>query len=484
MSTASGEQIVSFASAPVSAATLFSQLFTPTALHLAFKEHFAETRSKGVDRLSGAQYGTRAAQEVVVVAKKCNAGTFRFSSYLENLRERGRTRPPRLISIPTIRDRIVLNQLNKFLGVMFPECVPRNIASTYVREVASALRKMDLSTTYVCGCDIKNFYDSIDQESLLALIKKRVNHPQAISLISHALATPTVSKSNRNDAEESIKKTIQRPRGVPQGLAISNILAAISLQDVDAAMMPMGVNYLRYVDDVLMYGDETQVRMAYASFHDHLSQRGLSLHPLGSSKSHISPLTASFNYLGYTFHVPKVTVRKSSVEQLLQSLAAKFSDYKHNTEIKLAKFSGLAEQQLRRAFVLELNERITGIVVRNRKYGWIAYFNQINDLPLLHRLDAVVAGQFSRLADFNYTSPPNLKKFRRSYFEMKFRPAGRYVQNYDLIVNVTQMRGFLVERGRIGANEQLSDEGIALRFDSYRRFILRSMEADEGANYH
>ena len=218
-----------------------------------------------------------------------------------------------------------------------------------------------------------------------------------------------------------------------------------------------------------MYGGETQVRVAHASFRDHLSQRGLSLHPLGSSKSHISPLTASFDYLGYTFNVPKVTVRKSSVEQLLQSLAAKFSDYRHNTEIKLAKFSGLTEQQLRRAFVLELNERITGIVVRNRKYGWIAYFNQINDLTLLHRLDSVVSGLFSRLRDFNYASPPNLKKFRRSYFEMKFRPAGRYVQNYDSIVTVTQMRGFLVERGRIGANEQLSDEGIAFRFDSYHR---------------
>jgi len=53
MSTSSGEELVSFASAPVSATMHFSRLFTSTALHLAFNEHFAETRSKGVDRLSG-----------------------------------------------------------------------------------------------------------------------------------------------------------------------------------------------------------------------------------------------------------------------------------------------------------------------------------------------------------------------------------------------------------------------------------------------
>lgn len=456
---------------------LFADLFSPSALSAVYSERFAQSRSKGTDRLSGRQFADRAAVQLSTASAKCIAGSYRYSPFLENLKTRGRARNPRVISIPTIRDRIVLHQLNRFLAAVFPECVTRNIASAYVRMVASDISAAP-EDTFVCGCDIKSFYDSIQRERVAKLLRQRINVNQVVTLVVRAIATPTVPKSTRRSAYIDFKIA----RGVPQGLSISNILAAIALQEVDRAMTSFNVRYHRYVDDILMYGGEQDVRHAHKSLRARLQYRGLSLHPIGSSKSHIGPLAMPFGYLGYEFRHPRVTVRNATVERLLQSLAEKFSEYMHNTPERLQQLPGLTPEQLRDAFVLELNEKITGSISANRKYGWIAYFNQINDLSLLHKLDHAVVGLFARLPEFQ-GPPATLKKFRRAYFEMKFRPSGGYIQNYDRIITTQQMLAFLMERGRLAVGAVMEPAVVHRQFESYRRYILRSMQADEGATY-
>ena len=132
---------------------------------------------------------------------------------------------------------------------------------------------------------------------------------------------------------------------------------------------------------------------------------------------------------------------------------------------------------------MELNERLTGAISEKKRYGWIAYFNQITDLSLLHRLDRSVAGLFSRLADFKGVAPKELRKLSRSYFEMKFDPEGGYVRNYDKIVTPAERVKFLVERGRIGPLEALTDEQINDRYEKYVAHILSAMHSDEGVLY-
>ena len=139
--------------------SVFAELFKPSALIDVFQVKFAESSTKGVDRINGFQFAGRASAELTVASNKCLSGTYRFTPYLENLKTKGRAKEPRLIAIPSIRDRIVLHQLNKILAAAFPDCIPRNIANTYVRTVAIELSKLS-KKTYVCGCDIKNFGSS------------------------------------------------------------------------------------------------------------------------------------------------------------------------------------------------------------------------------------------------------------------------------------------------------------------------------------
>lgn len=317
---------VQFANKAIDDSALFSALFSSAALEEVFKQQFARTTGKGVDRVNGFQFEPRAKSELAIASAKCISGRYRFAPYLEVLKTKGREKPPRLIGIPTVRDRVVLHQLNKFLAAVFPERVPKSVASTYVRQIAADVAKLDPLTTWICSTDIKTFYDAIQQDRLLTAIRSRVMCSSAVRLLSRALITPTVPKNTNRNRHGVYRPTI----GVPQGLAISNILASIYMQDVDDRMKLLGVTYYRYVDDVLMYGPHDQVYKAFKSLRARLVRRGLSLHPLGAGKSTIEPLSTPFSYLGYVFRWPEVTVRESTIERLLQSIASKFSDYTHN----------------------------------------------------------------------------------------------------------------------------------------------------------
>lgn len=458
---------------------LFAALFAPVALNEAFEAGFANSTGKGTDRLNGFQFAKRATGALAVAAGKCLSGRYRFSPYLETLKTKGRDKAPRLIGIPTIRDRVVLHQLNRFLAAVYPERVPKNVASTYVREITTDLRTKSAADIWICGSDIKAFYDCIQRDKLLRFLGRTIRCWQALRLIERALATPTIPKNTRRKRHGEYRSTL----GVPQGLAISNILASIYLQEVDDAMRGVDVTYYRYVDDVLMYGEHDAIQIALRSLRARLARRGLSLHPPGSGKSHLEPLAKPFGYLGYVICWPKITVRDSTVERFLHSIAAKFSDYTHNKERRLDRFKYLTKPRLAEIFLLELNERITGAISEKKRYGWIAYFNQITELSLLHRLDRAIEGMFERLPDFDHKAPAGLRKLRRAYFEMKFNPNGGYVRNYDAITTRAEILRFLEERGLMAPEEALTDEQITGRYERYRHRILSEMHADEGVLY-
>jgi retron-type reverse transcriptase len=468
-----------FAAGAIDQDALFAALFSAAALKERFESDFSRSAGKGTDRLSGFQFAVRASTQCAVASAKCLAGRYRFAPYLEALKTKGRNKAPRLIGIPTLRDRIVLSQLNRFLAAVFPDCVPKNIASAYVRSVFEDLKTKTPADTWICSTDIKTFYDAIQQDRPMNVLRRSVKSKEALVLVHGALRTPTVPKNTKRSRHREFRPK----RGVPQGLAISNILAAICIREVDDAMRKLGVAYYRYVDDVLMYGCKEAVDRALRSLRARLRRRGLSLHNEASGKTSRQPMTKIFGYLGYTFAWPQVSVREATVERFLQSIAAKVSEYVHNKARRLSRFKYLTEARLAEIFLMGLNERITGAISEKRRYGWIAYFNQITDLSLLHRLDRAIARMFRRLPDFGGKGPAGLRSLSRAYFEMKFNPNGGYVRDYDKIVTRAEKLKFLQDRGRVDPAEALTDEQINDRYSKYVHHVLATMHADESALY-
>lgn len=453
-------------------------------LKRTFSEKFLDSGTKGLDRLNGGQFNKNIDEHCSIINRKCMSAQYEFTPYAEVLQLKGRGKPPRVVGIPTIRDRLVLNQLKNILALIFPEYVPKVRANTLIHQISREIKSIEVAgnsaSTRVFGCDIEKFYDEIDRNLLLKSLGKRIKSRKLLKLIDSAISTPTVP---RNYKKSDIKK-YAIPKGVPQGLAISNILAAIYLAEFDAEMRQQQIHYYRYVDDILIFGDAIYVDSTKILVEARLSDLGLKIHPVSESgKTHLGSLTDQFGYLGYWFHVPKITVRPTTVERFLQSIVGKFSDYIHNKAWRLNEYKYLDAERLKEIFVSELNERISGAISEKRRYGWISYFSEITDLELLRKLDRLIEGFFERLNDFNKKPPPNLKKLTRAYYEMRYSPMGGYIHNYDVFTTRVQKMQFLIDRGRLDPKNSYTDEEINEKFDAYKTKALADLEPDDGTMY-
>jgi RNA-directed DNA polymerase len=458
---------------------LFKSYFKIKSLKEIYNDKFKFSTTKGIDRLSGIQFIKQTKLQLRVIHKKCLDGTYRFSPYLELLRSKGRGKHPRLLAIPTVRDRIVLYALKEILFQIFPDCVPRKLANTYIFEVKNFVDSRSPSEVSILRADVENFYGSINREKLFIKLKKRIKSYRLLSLIKKAIETPIVPNNyNRKDRKRYVEEF--KGVGIPQGLSISNVLAHIYLHDFDHDMKNNNCVdvYYRYVDDILIFTEKDKIDEIEALLKKELEALNLNFN---DTKTYKKSGEEEFEYLGYRFELPTVTIRTSAIERFIHSIAAKFSSYIHNRQTNLK--SKYSVDKLKEIFVANLNEKITGAISENRKYGWIFYFNAINDMSVLYKIDHIISGFFKRLEDFGRVPPPNLKKISRAFYEAKYNPTGGYIHNYNSYETVEQKIDFLRQRGSLDPDKGYSEKEIDELFESLKQKNLLALERDDSWLY-
>jgi RNA-directed DNA polymerase len=146
-------------------------------LHYIFESKVQLKSIKGIDRINSSQFikdRYKYIQNLQTIHRKCSNGTYKFSPYLELLHSKGRNKNPRIIALQTVRDRIVLYVLKEILYKLFPECVSRQLANTYIHEVKKFLEVASLDELKIFRTDIQNFYSSIDRKILLNKLEVRI----------------------------------------------------------------------------------------------------------------------------------------------------------------------------------------------------------------------------------------------------------------------------------------------------------------------
>ena len=99
--------------------------FQKTNLIKAYNEKFSNVKSKGLDKISSSIFKEKLDEEIDLIYNKIYSNNYIFSPYLEKLIIKDRFKPPRLLSIPTIRDRIVIYQLKELLHSELPHAVSK-----------------------------------------------------------------------------------------------------------------------------------------------------------------------------------------------------------------------------------------------------------------------------------------------------------------------------------------------------------------------
>lgn len=432
---------------------------------------------RGIDRLGVSSFALQRDRQLADASRKCLAGTYRFAPYQEYLVPRGAARPPRQLSVPTLRDRVVLFQLKEFLQSLFPAQVGRYLPNEYIRHIKTFAQNNDITGLSIIRTDIRSFFSTIQHDQLFRQINKTINCPRALDLITRAIRVPTIPAFTTRSERRRQRNRV----GVPQGLPVSNVLASIYLADFDEEMKANSLLYRRYVDDMILIVRPEELSVVITRMQAALGLLGLTINP---EKTQTLSASDAFEFLGYSIKLPSVTVKPQTVERFLRALAAKFSRYQHLSRERRHP-SWLTLDQRTAAFVEDVGETITGAISEARRYGWLFYFLEITDLTLLHRLDVVITRLFSRLSDFKGYDLSVLKRLSRSYYEAKYSPQSGYILNYNKISTPRDMIDFLIRRGIVDPADAstMSVEAVVARYQNEKARRLVRLEKDVGFLY-
>jgi hypothetical protein len=328
------------------------------------------------------------------------------------------------------------------------------------------------STLCYYKTDIVGFYDSIPQARLLKFVSERVESGVFLRVLENSIKNPTTNFGSKRSERKNLNKI-----GVPQGLSISNILADIYMRGFDGELSTLSAGYYRFVDDIILFNlgeDKTCLR---GVIEEKAGDIDLKLH---TSKTVCKREDRNFEYLGYRFELPKITIRESSIVKFINSVASMITSFKNNHQITIKKYKWIDDEAYKSIFIENLNEKITGAISETKRYGWLFYFLEINDEALLHRMDRVIDSFFKRLDVFDNKRPENLKRLARSYFEAKYNSHGNYIHNYNLYVTYEEKIQYLNKMGKVNPEAIYSKEDIDIIFERTKLQNLLHLENDIG----
>ena len=207
----------------------------------------------------------------------------------------------RVLSIPTIRDRVVQGTLKLILEPIFEADFqegsygyrPKRTAHQAVHRVAQAIVE---DKTWVLDVDLKSYFDNVRHDILFGKVARRVQDREILHLLKLM-----VKASGK--------------RGVPQGAVISPLIANLYLNEVDRMLERAKqvtrsgrytyVEYARFADDlvILVDGYRRHAWLLRAVF-KRLQQEFARLRvEINEEKSRIVDLSKgeSFGFLGFDF---------------------------------------------------------------------------------------------------------------------------------------------------------------------------------------
>jgi RNA-directed DNA polymerase len=431
----------------------FADYFSKQKIVLNFNERVSQTKARGTDGTHANTFGENLNNNAELIRRKVLRQSYKFSRYKEKLILKGSESLPREVCIPTVRDRCALRCLLNYIDEVFPEGRAKR-PHAYIKSITERLMTATTDECFV-RLDIKNFYPSIEHRKLIATLRKRMRNRAAVSLIESAITT-------------SCKKGAKRTKGVPQGLSISNHLSNIFLLGIDehfAALFGPN-NYYRYVDDLLVLAPSANARERFSLLEEALKSRKLQVHPLDAKKgkSLICPVVDGVDYLGFRISPARVSVRESSIRKMYETLSSVITSAKYTKNIGRMCF--------------KLDTKISGCIFEEERFGWLHFFQQMNDLPQLARLDAFVGKMLGRVSNLPQEYRP--KRFLKAYHEIRFNSQqSDYIPNFDTKNKEEQVRILTqIAPGRYRNIELRGEDEIKSAFFMEMKRIASELERD------
>ena len=153
----------------------------------------------------------------------------------------GKRRP---LGIPTVVDRVIQQAISQVLSPIY-----ENYFSDYSygfrpnRDCHKAMNKVleyiNEGYTYIIDVDIEKYFDTVNHDKLISILRERMNDSTTLHLIRSFLKAGVMENGFVSPSIE----------GVPQGGPLSPLLSNIYLDKLDKELEYRGLRFVRYADD-------------------------------------------------------------------------------------------------------------------------------------------------------------------------------------------------------------------------------------------
>lgn len=288
----------------------------------------------------------------------------------------GKQRP---LGIPTVVDRVIQQAMLQVLSEIYEPIFsdhsygfrPNRSAHMAMGEV---LGYLNAEYEWIVDLDIEKFFDTVNHDKLISILRERVNDSRTLHLIRAYLQAGVLDKGLVRSS------TI----GTPQGGPISVILSNIYLDKFDKELESRNLRFARYADDCIIFvKSEMSANRVMKSVTSWL-ERKLFLKVSATKTKVVRPTKGQF--LGFTFYkaktVWKCTPTKDRKKRLYSNIQ-KYLERKHAVSRPLS------------VTFKKLNQMIR---------GWIQYF-KISSIKvfleefgqwLRHKVRCIIIKQWKR----------------------------------------------------------------------------------------
>jgi group II intron reverse transcriptase/maturase len=298
----------------------------------------------------------------------------------------GKSRP---LSIPCIRDRVIMAAAKSILEPIFEaDFLPCSFGFRPKRSAHQALEVVrttaNQGAVWVLDADISDCFGSLAFDAIVSQVERRVSDRKMLKLIRAWLRVGVLENGVVTDSVS----------GAPQGSPVSPLLCNIVLHVLDEAWNQMGQGLgtlVRFADDfVVLAPTRARVEEAKARIEAILEPLGLRLHP---DKTRISCLTKGregFVFLGFEHRMRESKkwrgrwyLNRWPSPRAMASIRAK-----------------VKERTARRKASWPLDEVVADLnpVLR----GWGNYFRYGNSNRKFHTVDSYVHERMAMLASVKY----------------------------------------------------------------------------------
>lgn len=255
---------------------------------------------------------------------------------------------PRTIHKASVRDRLLHHAVYRVLYPFFDKIFIsdsyscRNNKGTHkainkFREFSCIVSKNNTKSCWILKCDIKKFFASVDQQTLITILEKHIADQHTVNLL-----------------KEIIKSF--KPSGLPLGNLTSQLFANVYLNELDQFTKHKlkAKYYIRYADDFVFFSENKDYLGNLISVVKDFLQNELklTLHP---DKIFIKTLDSGVDFLGWVNFPAHRVLRTKTKQRMIRRLKESSSPEAINSYLGLLKHGNAGN--LKRKILLLLNKK-------------------------------------------------------------------------------------------------------------------------------